>query len=230
LRLETVGVASLPTRTKLVMFDLYDTLVDLDVDYERIRKEVKELFVREDQRFASWSFRPIFKSIDEASSSSSVRKEDVISFINEQENASADSARPKSGAPELLSYLQLKGIHRGVFSRMNKIGLNRCLKAAGLSGFSIILGREDAKGFKPDPDQVILALDILGVSPGETVVVGDHPYDILSGKKAGAFAVGILTGEPSIEDLKNAGADLVLKDLNDLLELFRQHDEAAENN
>jgi beta-phosphoglucomutase-like phosphatase (HAD superfamily) len=191
------------------------------VDYEQIRQEVKDLFVREDPKFSGWSFRPIFKSIDEATRSSRITKDAVISFINQRENSRADYARPKRGAWELASYLDAKGIWRGVFSRMNRRGTERCLKAAGLQGFAIVLGREDAASFKPDPDQIALALKTLGVRAGETVVVGDHPYDMMAGKRAGTFCVGVLSGTPKAGDLRDAGADLVLKDLMELLGRFR---------
>jgi phosphoglycolate phosphatase len=207
----------LPQKVRLVMFDLFDTLVEMEIDYEKIREEVKSLFVRSDSSFASWSFRPIFPSIEKAAAMSSLDKGVALRLINERENLGCETAQPKPGARETIEYLKLKGIYFGVFSRMNSEGTKKSLEKAGLSGFSIVLGREDAPAFKPDPAQVNLALASLSVNSKETIVVGDHPYDIIAGKGAGAFTVGVLTGEPSYQDLKEAGADLVVKDLYEFL-------------
>jgi phosphoglycolate phosphatase len=42
-------------------------------------------------------------------------------------------------------------------------------------------------------------------------MVGDHPMDITVGKEVGALAIGVLTGYSNADDLKAAGADLILK-------------------
>jgi phosphoglycolate phosphatase len=57
----------------------------------------------------------------------------------------------------------------------------------------------------------------LGINPGKCIVVGDHPYDILSGKRAGVWAAGVLTGLAPKKDLKEAGADYIFKDLKELV-------------
>jgi phosphoglycolate phosphatase-like HAD superfamily hydrolase len=48
-------------------------------------------------------------------------------------------------------------------------------------------------------------------------VVGDHPYDISSARSAGVKAIGVLSSGHTVEELKSAGADLVLKDISLIL-------------
>jgi uncharacterized protein len=48
---------------------------------------------------------------------------------------------------------------------------------------------------------------------GASVYVGDHLSDVLAAKAAGALAVGVPTGPISADDLRAAGADVVLDDL-----------------
>jgi phosphoglycolate phosphatase len=46
-----------------------------------------------------------------------------------------------------------------------------------------------------------------------TVIVGDTPHDVFAAVTAGARAVGVATGQFSMQELADAGADVVLPDL-----------------
>jgi pyridinium-3,5-biscarboxylic acid mononucleotide sulfurtransferase len=48
---------------------------------------------------------------------------------------------------------------------------------------------------------------------GATVLVGDHPGDMVGARAAGAAAVGVTTGPHDAEQLRRAGAEVVLPDL-----------------
>jgi phosphoglycolate phosphatase len=48
-----------------------------------------------------------------------------------------------------------------------------------------------------------------------TVIVGDTPHDVAAAVTAGARAVGVATGEFSVQRLAESGADVVLRDLTD---------------
>ena len=50
---------------------------------------------------------------------------------------------------------------------------------------------------------------------GAWVYVGDHPADMASARQAGAAAVGVPTGAYGADDLRAAGADVVLESLHD---------------
>lgn len=48
-----------------------------------------------------------------------------------------------------------------------------------------------------------------------TVVIGDTPHDVRGALDAGALAVAVATGKYTTEELRRAGADIVLTDLRD---------------
>ncbi|MBM9509798.1 HAD family hydrolase [Actinacidiphila acididurans] len=48
---------------------------------------------------------------------------------------------------------------------------------------------------------------------GHVIVIGDTPHDIRGAHDADAVAVGVATGRSSVEELANAGADVVLRSL-----------------
>lgn len=76
--------------------------------------------------------------------------------------------------------------------------------------FRVWVGADDVKNLKPHPEPVLLACDRLGVPPREAAMVGDTPYDVLAGRAAGAFTVGVLGGHSDEAALRAAGADAVV--------------------
>lgn len=64
---------------------------------------------------------------------------------------------------------------------------------------------------KPHPDPIVWAADQMGVSPHECLMIGDTIVDILAATAAGAQSVGVLCGFGEEDELREAGADLILK-------------------
>jgi len=61
----------------------------------------------------------------------------------------------------------------------------------------------------------------LGKSGEQIPVLGQGTMDIKSGKEAGIKTIGVTTGIYSEEQLKDAGADFVVKNLKDKDEILR---------
>lgn len=78
---------------------------------------------------------------------------------------------------------------------------------------AVLLAREDTHAVKPDPAHLHLALDSLGIPPDRALMVGDHPMDIITGRRAGTHAAGVTSGRTPASDLAAAGADFVLDDI-----------------
>lgn len=49
----------------------------------------------------------------------------------------------------------------------------------------------------------------------DVVIIGDTPFDVTCGKSLGVWAVAVATGKHSADELRDAGADVVLADLSD---------------
>jgi phosphoglycolate phosphatase-like HAD superfamily hydrolase len=54
-----------------------------------------------------------------------------------------------------------------------------------------------------------------GLPAVEGVVIGDTPRDISSAKANGAIAIGVATGNSSVDELRDCGADRVFEDFSD---------------
>ncbi len=84
--------------------------------------------------------------------------------------------------------------------------------------FETVITRQDVLFMKPHPEPVRKAANQLGVSPANCVMVGDTAMDIRAARRAGAYAVGVLTGLCVREELEQAGAHLILQRAAELLQ------------
>jgi phosphoglycolate phosphatase len=123
------------------------------------------------------------------------------------------------GVRETLAALQRATL--GLISNKQEELCRRILAAFGLDGrFAVVMGGDSLVQRKPDPAPILHAMSVCGVMPAETVMVGDSPVDILSGKAAGAFTCGISSGFRTREELQAAGGDVIVDRFADLLQYF----------
>ena len=60
------------------------------------------------------------------------------------------------------------------------------LKGLGIDGFfSDVIGGDSSYGRKPDPAGLLALVDRAGVTPPETLMVGDSPVDLATAERAG---------------------------------------------
>lgn len=83
--------------------------------------------------------------------------------------------------------------------------------------FKVIVGAEDIRYPKPDPEIYFTAARKLGVKPSTCCVVEDSPVGIQAAKMAGMTCIGLTTGQPP-EKLKRA--DFLACDHGELRRLF----------
>ncbi len=83
------------------------------------------------------------------------------------------------------------------------------------------LVEKNIKG-KPEPDMFIKAAEYLGVNIAETIVIEDAIQGVQAGKKGSFGCVVGVARNGKEEALKEAGADIVVKKLTDLLEIDRE--------
>lgn len=124
-------------------------------------------------------------------------------------------ARPMPGLEKTLDQLKLKKFKLAVvtadLAERSKITL-KTLKLEQY--FDVIIGADLVKDSKPSPDMALLACDRLGVAPGNAVVIGDSPRDILMARNAGSRSIGVLSGVSTRRQL--AGADVIIASVADL--------------
>lgn len=86
--------------------------------------------------------------------------------------------------------------------------------------FSAIATGQTCIHTKPYPDPLFWVAERMGVQVSSCLMVGDTVVDIVMGKKAGAQTVGVLCGFGEEKELRQAGADHILINTGNLLDLF----------
>lgn len=124
------------------------------------------------------------------------------------------------GVDEMLAQLQGRFPMAIVSARDEKSTL-RFLNQFDLNKyFDVIVTGLSAPRTKPYPDPILLAAQKMGVHPAQCLMIGDTTVDIRAGKAAGAQAVGVLCGFGEEDELRQLGADLILKSTSELTEVF----------
>jgi haloacid dehalogenase superfamily, subfamily IA, variant 1 with third motif having Dx(3-4)D or Dx(3-4)E len=120
---------------------------------------------------------------------------------------------------ELFTRLKLSGISTGVITRNCEKAIKTVFPDI-LSYCEVVVCRDIVNNVKPHPEHLNKALQMLNSLAENTLMIGDHPLDIQTGRNAGTFTAGVLTGHFSKSDFLNAGADLVLSQASDLLNMI----------
>jgi HAD superfamily hydrolase (TIGR01509 family) len=131
------------------------------------------------------------------------------------------SLRPFPGAKELLVRMKKAGLRLAVASSSKKKELQGLLRVCGAD--ELVEARtssDDADQSKPDPDIVQAALVQIDLPPDRAILLGDTPYDVEAGTRAGVAVVALRCGGWSDADL--AGALCIYDNPGDLLARFEK--------
>ncbi|MHC4933228.1 MAG: HAD family hydrolase [Planctomycetota bacterium] len=129
--------------------------------------------------------------------------------------------RPYDGVPELLDALLDRGL--GVTILSNKPDdFTRMTVEALLPhwDFRVVRGVLPEVPRKPDPTAALRIAEELGIPPGEFLYCGDTDTDMRTAVAAGMVPLGALWGFRDAEELRAAGASVLLERPQDLLALI----------
>ena len=138
---------------------------------------------------------------------------------------------PLNGVFETLQYLKNQGFSLALVTSASKI-TTRALKKHFpdiYNKFDCIYTRNDVKLTKPNPDQILLALDNLNIEKDKAAMVGDFITDIMAGKGAGIKTIAILGEYPEVNrfPLESVEPHIIINDIteipNILLQIFHQN-------
>jgi len=120
---------------------------------------------------------------------------------------------PLPGALGLLRLLRERGFKLALVSSTPHGNIDLILGSLGVeAAFDVIVGEEDVRRGKPDPEGFLLAARRLGVPPGECGVIEDAPVGVEAAKRGGMRCVGVSRDRPRDALAK---ADLVVETLED---------------
>lgn len=133
-----------------------------------------------------------------------------------------EKTRLLPGVEETLRDLDARGLALAVATNKPSYFAKRILDALEVGRhLRAVFGPDLVARPKPHPDMMAAVLSALRLRPGDVVYVGDMEVDVETARAAGVRVILLPTGSCGIEELRVAGADLVLPDFRALSDLFR---------
>jgi HAD superfamily hydrolase (TIGR01549 family) len=120
------------------------------------------------------------------------------------------------GAVALMRHLMESGIAHGIATTGKRAEIEWSLKKLCLDPRIAVLDGDSIDRAKPEPDVFVACQERLRVPKAECVIVGDSVWDIHAARRAGILAVGVLSGGFGEQELYNAGAMRVYRDVSEL--------------
>lgn len=214
------------SKIKALCFDVDGTLSDTDDLYAQKVARFFPRFLFHDadraaRRFVMWAEAPgnallglaDTLGIDDEMSA-------IINWLERRRKRSARNFLLIPGVDETL-----KQLHRryplAVVSARDERGTMAFLEHFNLvQYFNAIVTGLSAKHTKPYPDPILLAAQRMNVAAQNCLMIGDTTVDIRAGKSAGAQTAGVLCGFGERPELERMGADIILEDTTQLLDLL----------
>ncbi|MAG38009.1 HAD family hydrolase [Candidatus Pacearchaeota archaeon] len=94
--------------------------------------------------------------------------------------------RPIPEVLETISEIKKKGLKFAVCSNSIRKSTGLFLEHAGVSGFQFYFSNQDVENAKPDPEMYIKAMEKLGISKDEVLIVEDAPRGLQAAYDSGA--------------------------------------------
>ena len=130
---------------------------------------------------------------------------------------------PYDGIVELLQALKEKGMKLTVLSnKPHRQAVHVVEEVFGKEMFDWVQGQQEGIPRKPDPYAAIQIAEKFGVKPEECVYIGDSEVDVATGTAARMKTLGVTWGFRSVEQLKEAGATILLDRPVQILEEINQ--------
>jgi pyrophosphatase PpaX len=210
-----------PAALRAVLFDLDGTLLDSaeliitafqDTCRHILHREIdRDTILREWARPIRERFHALAPDQDEALSQEYLRR--YLALHGQR-------ARLFPGVTDTLDALRARGYAMAIVTSKRRATTQAALDAFHLDRWcSVVIADEDVTRHKPDPEPVRLASERLGLWPDAALMVGDTPFDIASGRAAGADTAAALWGTVDADGLRAAAPGHELAHPADLLPL-----------
>jgi phosphoglycolate phosphatase len=216
-------------RIEALVFDFDGTLAELTLDFALMRRRVSALVqgLLEEEDLVCPPDTPALEWLDQMAGD--LREEDpdlaleMASrgrlVITAMEMDAAREGRLFPFTRDLLDDLAARGLKLGVVTRNCTAAVRAVFPDLGRY-CPVVLAREDVARVKPHPDHLMTALARLQTAPARALMIGDHPLDIETARRAGTLSAGVASGHASQEALAQAGPDFVARDCRELAELL----------
>lgn len=184
---------------KLAIFDLDGTLVGSPINFQEIKERLRERLIGYGiPEQIVGNLTPMYESLFRIADEAKVDVEELKKMLEELEVERIRRSFVFDGVKELLEFLRERDIRLAIFTRNCRRATELALSIHGIGGyFDAIITRDDLpwKEIKPNGEHVKKILEYFKTPPTKAIVIGDHGYDIIAGKRAGTLTMLITSHE-----------------------------------
>ena len=184
---------------KAVVFDMDGVLIEAkDWHYEALNRALR-LFgmeITRHEHLTTYDGLPTRRKLEMLSAEKGLPRS-LHSFLNEMKQIYTvelvhNLCRPTFTHEYALSRLKAEGYKLGVASNSVRNTVELMMGKAALDvHLDLQLSNEDVKLPKPHPDIYLLAMEKLGVTPSETLIVEDNEHGIRAARASGAHVMTV---------------------------------------
>lgn len=131
-----------------------------------------------------------------------------------------DHTAPYPGIPELLVRLREAGLPLAVVSNKGDVAVHDLMDKCFPGAFRAVAGERADVRRKPAPDTVDEVMRQLSLGPRDVVLVGDSEVDVATAANAGCDCIAVTWGYRSVEELRAAGAKVLVGSCDELAALL----------
>ena len=125
------------------------------------------------------------------------------------------------GAIETIAALAAReDVMLGIATGKSRRGVTHLFDRCGWHTHFATVQTADEHPSKPAPDMILTALAETGAEPQSTFMIGDTAFDMAMAKTAGVRAIGVAWGYHPHDQLIEAGAERILTDFAEVLDLL----------
>lgn len=214
-----------------VLFDLDGTLVETNIDFPLMKREMVSLAAEYGMDADQLEHLDILAIVDTTVEAlyddardheAKEMRSRAMQILEDIEMRHAESTQEIPYARELVTELRRRRIQFGIVTRNCRGASWQSLRMVGIVP-DVLVCREDTVRHKPHPDPLRVALGIFGSHPGNSIMVGDHIMDVQSGKAAGMATIGLLKANRPPDFFDEIAPDFVARDLREVLDAIIGH-------
>lgn len=144
----------------------------------------------------------------------------IAAHVAYYEDHRFDTTRPYPGIDAMLAGLAGRGVKLGVLSNKPDDATRDVIaRYFPDTPWAWVRGHRTGTAPKPNPHAALEAIKTFDIPAERWMYVGDTAVDMQTGKGAGMFTVGVSWGFRSVEELKEHGADAIVNEPSELLDM-----------